>query len=279
MIFSASAAVVAVREQRLRSLMSTFMKSVATRSALEFPMTDGEQKARVQLAACYRIFDHFGWTELIFNHISLRVPGPEPVFLINPFGMHYSEIKASDLVLINLNGEIVRPSEWPINRAGFIIHSAIHGAIAHAHCVMHTHTTTGTAVACLRGGLSPHNFYAAALQGQVAYHAFEGRTVDIGERNRMVDSLGSKRLLILRNHGLLAWGSSLSEAFLSLFTLQRACDVQIAAAAAGEINPIDPEVLADYTRQSTDEDQRQKSDVVFAALQRIIDRKNPSYRE
>ncbi len=236
----------------------------------------------MQLAACYRIFNHLGWVEMIFNHITLRVPGPEGFFLINPFGLHYSEITASSLVLIDGEGNPVREGKWPVNRAGFVIHSAIHGAIADAHCVMHTHTTTGMAVACLKEGLSPTNFYAAQLQGGVAYHDFEGITVEDGEKPRLLASIAGsgnpKRAVILRNHGLLAWGPSVAEAYLTLWTLQRACDVQIAASAAGALNPIRSEVFAQTVRESGPGEKRTCEDV-FAAMQRLVDAKDPSYRD
>ena len=144
----------------------------------------GARAARGVLA---RIFDMLGWTEMIFNHITVRVPGPEVRFLINPFGLHYREVKASNLVLIDTEGNAVRETKWPVNRAGFVIHSAIHGALSDAHCVMHTHTTTGVAVASLKEGLSPNNFYGAMLVGQVAYHEFEGITVEPGEKERLVN--------------------------------------------------------------------------------------------
>jgi ribulose-5-phosphate 4-epimerase/fuculose-1-phosphate aldolase len=249
--------------------------SAAERQAL--PVSEAERAARVQLAACYRIFDHLGWTELIFNHISLRVPGPTKAFLINPFGLHYREVTASNLVLIDIDGNPLRETEWPVNRAGFVIHSAIHDAIAEAHCVMHTHTTTGLAVACLEEGLSPTNFYAAQLDGNVAYHEFEGITVVPDEKERLVASIGAKRAVILRNHGLLAWGASLSEAFLMLWTLQRACDVQVASSAAGAPHAIRPEVFARMVRDGGPAEKRTCDDV-FAAMQRIVDEKDPSYR-
>ena len=211
--------------------MTIYMQTAA-RPVEAAPMTEAERKARVELAAAYRIFDMLGWTEMIFNHITVRVPGPEKMFLINPFGLHYSEITASSLVLIDIDGNPVRETKWPVNRAGFVIHSAIHGAIPQAHCVMHTHTTTGIAVACLEEGLSPHNFYGAMLVGRVAYHEFEGVTVESGEKERLVRDIGDKPAVILRNHGLLAWGPSVPEAFLMLWTLQRACDVQISTANA-----------------------------------------------
>jgi ribulose-5-phosphate 4-epimerase/fuculose-1-phosphate aldolase len=250
----------------------------AARKIRNLPVSEAERAARVQLAACYRIFNHLGWVEMIFNHITLRVPGPERLFLINPFGLHYSEITASSLLLIDSEGNPVRESKWPVNRAGFVIHSAIHGAIADAHCVMHTHTTAGMAVACLKEGLSPTNFYAAQLHGGVAYHDFEGITVEDGEKARLVASIGAKRAVILRNHGLLAWGPSVAEAYLTLWTLQRACDVQIAASAAGELNPIRAEVFAQTVRESGPGEKRTCEDV-FAAMQRLVDAKDPSYRD
>ena len=250
----------------------------AARAARELPVSKTEREARVQLAACYRIFNHLGWTEMIFNHITLRVPGPGKLFLINPFGLHYSEITASNLVLIDIEGNPARASKWPVNRAGFVIHSAIHGNVDRAHCVMHTHTTTGIAVACLKDGLSPTNFYAAQLHGRVAYHDFEGITVDEREKVRILASIGDRPALILRNHGLLAWGPSVPEAFMLLWTLQRACDVQIAASGAGTLNTIKSDVFAQTVRESGPGEKRTCEDV-FAAMQRLVDAKDSSYRD
>lgn len=258
--------------------MTIYLQSGGSRKALDFPLTDEERAARVQLAATYRIFDYLGWTEMIFNHITLRVPGPERLFLINPFGLHYSEITASSLVLIDAAGNPVRESRWPVNRAGFVIHSAIHEHIERAVCVMHTHTTTGMAVACLEQGLSPANFYAAQLHGLVAYHEFEGVTVEEGEKERLVRSIGDKPAVILRNHGLLAWGPSVPEAFMMLWTLQRACDVQVAASAAGALHAIRPEVFAQTVRESGPGEKRTCEDV-FAAMVRLIEAKDPAYRD
>jgi len=256
----------------------TIYLQTAARQARDLPMSEAERAARVQLAACYRIFHHLGWTEMIFNHITLRVPGPEKLFLINPFGLHYREITASSLVLIDVEGNPVRATKWPVNRAGFVIHSAIHEHLEQAHCVMHTHTTTGMAVACLREGLSPTNFYAAQLHGKVAYHDFEGITVDEGEKGRMLKSIGGKPALILRNHGLLAWGPSVAEAYMLLWTLQRACDVQIASSSAGKLQPIREEVFAQTVRESGPGEKRTCEDV-FAAMVRLIEAQDASYRD
>ncbi len=242
------------------------------------PVTEAEREARVRLAACYRVFDHLGWTESIFNHITLRVPGPETVFLINPFGLHYSEVTASNLVAVDLDGCPVRPVAHPVNLAGFVIHGAIHGHVRDAHCVMHTHTTTGSAVACLEGGLSHDTFYGAQLHGQVAYHDFEGVTVNLEERERMLASIGDRRAVILRNHGLLTWGETLEEAFMWLWLLQRACDIQVAAAAAGHIAPLPAPVL-EQARLQAGARQPQLCRAVFDAWVRRIDALDASYRD
>ena len=207
-------------------------------------MSAGEWQSRLELAALYRAFDWLGWTELIYNHLTLRVPGPERRYLINPYGLWYSEVTASNLVKVNLAGDPVDGSKHPVNRAGFVIHSAIHAAREDAHCVIHTHTTAGSAVACKKEGLRFDNFYSAVLFGQVAYHDFEGVTTDPAEQPRLVKSLGAKTVLVLRNHGLLALGRSVPEAFSIYWTLQRACEIQAAAdAMRGENLPVARRVL------------------------------------
>jgi ribulose-5-phosphate 4-epimerase/fuculose-1-phosphate aldolase len=241
------------------------------------PMTDAEWQARIQLAGCYRIFDMLGWVELIFNHITLRVPGQETMFLINPFGLTYAEVTASNLVTVDIEGNPVRPSEWPINRAGFVTHSAIHANIDHAHCVMHTHTTTGMAVASLEGGLSHDSFYGAQLHGRVAYHDFEGVTVNEEERSRMVASIGAKPAVILRNHGLLAWGATVPEAFLWLWTLQRACDIHVAAAASGSLKALSPAVFAQTSREAGPAETA-VCEAAYAALLRKVEARDASFR-
>jgi ribulose-5-phosphate 4-epimerase/fuculose-1-phosphate aldolase len=257
--------------------MTIYLDNTARRIR-DLPVSEAERAARVQLAACFRVFHLLGWTEMIFNHITLRVPGAERLFLINPFGLHYSEITASALLLVDLEGRLARESKWPLNKPGFVIHSAIHASIEDAHCVMHTHTTTGMAVACLRDGLSPTNFYAAQLHGGVAYHDFEGVTVEEGEKARLVASIGDKRAVILRNHGLLSWGSTVAEAFITLWTLQRACDVQVASAAMGAMNPVSRAALEQAVRESSPTE-GMVCDLVFAALVRQIEAKDPGYKQ
>jgi ribulose-5-phosphate 4-epimerase/fuculose-1-phosphate aldolase len=242
-------------------------------------MSPAEQTARVQLAATYRIFDYLGWTELIYNHITLRLPGPERHFLINPFGLRYAEVKASNLVKIDLEGKVVGKSDWPVNPAGFTIHGAIHAGIPNAHCVMHTHTTAGMAVACSQNGLSMSNFYSAQLHGKVAYHDFEGITVHADEGPRLIRNIGDKPAVILRNHGLLAWAESLPRAFAILWLLNRACEIQLASTAMGAVIEIPEDIQRKCTRDSLqfNPDFGAGRDV-FDALTRAIDAIDPSYR-
>ncbi|MCA0202046.1 MAG: class II aldolase/adducin family protein [Proteobacteria bacterium] len=239
-----------------------------------------ETELRRDLAACYRIFDHLGWVELIYNHITVKVPGPDRHFLINPFGLMYREVTASNLVKIDLEGRIIGASRYPVNPAGFTAHSAIHEAIPEALCIMHTHTTAGMAVACKKSGLAMTNFYAAMLHGKVAYHDFEGITVNPDEKPRLVASLGNKRQLVLRNHGLLSWGETIPEAFMNLWTLNRACEIQLASSAMpGDDLQIPPEVCAQSEREALHtKPQYGAGRDVFDALCRIIDAKDPSYR-
>jgi ribulose-5-phosphate 4-epimerase/fuculose-1-phosphate aldolase len=242
-------------------------------------MDSAERAARVQLAAAYRIFDYLGWTELIYNHITLRLPGPARHFLINPFGLRYAEVKASNLVKIDLEGKVVGRSDWPVNPAGFTIHGAIHAGIPDAHCVMHTHTTAGMAVACSRGGLSMSNFYSAQLHGKVAYHDFEGITVHPDEGPRLIANIGGRPAVILRNHGLLAWAESLPRAFAILWLLNRACEIQLASTAMGAVIEIPEDIQRKCTRDSLqfNPDFGAGRDV-FDALTRAIDAIDPSYR-
>jgi ribulose-5-phosphate 4-epimerase/fuculose-1-phosphate aldolase len=240
-----------------------------------------ERQIRTDLAALYRIVDHLGWTELIFNHITAKVPGPEAHFLINPFGLHYSEVTASNLVKIDLGGNVIGETEWGVNVAGYIIHSAIHAARPDVKCIMHTHTTTGQAISCLEQGLGLVGFNSAMLVDRVAYHDFEGITVTDDEKPRLVESLGDRDFLILRNHGLLTCGATVAQAFNRMHLLQRACDVQVMAMSLGQPLRAIPEDAA--ARSSAFVHQADAdttgSDRVFRAMQRIVDRTDPGYRD
>jgi ribulose-5-phosphate 4-epimerase/fuculose-1-phosphate aldolase len=242
-------------------------------------MSESERQARVELAACYRIFAQLGWTELIYNHITLRLPGSDKHFLINPFGLHYSEVCASNLVKIDLDGNIIGASDWPVNPAGFTIHAAIHDRIADAHCVMHTHTTAGMAVACSAAGLSMSNFYAVQLHDKLAYHDFEGITVHADEGPRLIRNIGDKPAVILRNHGLLAWGDTLPRTFAILWLLNRACEIQLASAAMGPVIELSEDIQRKCTRDSLQFDPAFGAGRdVFDALTRMLDRVDTSYR-
>jgi ribulose-5-phosphate 4-epimerase/fuculose-1-phosphate aldolase len=244
-----------------------------------------EWAARVQLAACYRIFAMLGWTEMIYNHITVRVPhsvsGDDKQFLINPFGLHYSEVTASNLVKINLQGEVLDGSTHRVNPAGFVVHATLHAGLEGAHCVMHTHTTAGVAVACLQGGLSQSNFYSAQLHDMVAYHDFEGITIHADEGPRVLQSIGRKQAVILRNHGLLAWGSTVPETFAILWTLQRACEIQLATLSMGAPIAVPEPVAAKCTRDSLQFDNQHGGAGVdvFNALVRQVNRIDTSYQQ
>src|SRR3954468_2576488 len=242
-------------------------------------MHPDEWQARVQLAAAYRIFDMLGWAEMIYNHITVRMPDSvsrgEKQFLINTFGLHYSEVTASKLLKIDIHGnKLDAHNPWPVNPAGFTIHAAIHESVPDAHCVMHTHTTNGLAVACTEGGLAQNNFYSAQLHDLVAYHDFEGITIHADEAPRLLASLGNKPLMILRNHGLLAAGATLPLTFVRLWTLQRACDIQVAQAALGRAIAIPEAVARKTTHDSFQFDQRfGAGQDVFDAMTRLVENK------
>lgn len=247
------------------------------------PPADGEWVLRRQLAAAYRLVDHFGWTELIYGHLTARVPGEAPHFLINPYGLNYDEVTASNLVKIDLDGKIVEPSEHPVNYAGFVIHSAIHMAHAARHkVVMHTHTRAGMAVCALKDGLLPVSMVATAFHGKLSYHDYEGPSLDLDERDRLLANLGNNQAMMLRNHGLLTTGRSVPEAFLRLYRLERACQIQLDAAAAGTLNVLGDNLAAksgaDMDRFSEMESAVGIGDLEFAALVRKLDKVDAGWR-
>jgi ribulose-5-phosphate 4-epimerase/fuculose-1-phosphate aldolase len=195
--------------------------------------TSDEDQLRIDLAAAYRLAAHFQWDDLIYTHISARVPGPEHHFLINPYGMLFEEITASSLVKIDLEGNIIKSNGYSINKAGFTIHSAVHAAREDAICVMHLHTVAGTAVASQAQGLLPCNQTSMVMNGQISYHDYEGLALNLDERPRLVNDLGQNNVLILRNHGTLTLGRTVAGAFQRMYFLERACQIQIAATAGG----------------------------------------------
>jgi ribulose-5-phosphate 4-epimerase/fuculose-1-phosphate aldolase len=195
-----------------------------------------EWKIRVDLAAAYRLVAHFGWDDIIFTHLSARVPGPEHHFLLNPYQLMFEEVTASSLVKVDTDGNQVEPTPFITNAAGFTIHSALHMAREDAHAVMHLHTPHGQAVSAHAAGLLPLTQTAMAIREEVAYHEYEGIAVDLSERERIVADLGDKSAMIFRNHGTLTVGETVGEAFLKLYFLERACEAQVLALSAGENN-------------------------------------------
>jgi ribulose-5-phosphate 4-epimerase/fuculose-1-phosphate aldolase len=202
--------------------------------SLQGKVSDAEWALRVDLAAAYRMVAHYGWDDLIFTHLSVRIPGPEHHFLLNPYNLMFEEVTASSLIKVDVDGNAVDPTPFITNPAGFTIHSAIHMARDDAHAVMHLHTPAGQAVSAHGEGLLPLTQAAMLVRGDMAYHDYEGVAVDLDERGRIVEDLGSKNLMLLRNHGTLAVGETVGEAFIRLYTLERACQAQVMALSAGE---------------------------------------------
>ena len=245
-------------------------------------LESAEKKLRVELACAYRLVDYFGWCELIYAHLTARVPGPNPYFLINPYGLNYDEVTASNLVKIDINGHVVEHSDHPINEAGFIIHSAIHMLENTSnHVIMHTHSRAGMAVAALKDGLLPISMGATMFYDDIAYHDYEGPSLYLDERSRLQASLGNKKALILRNHGLMTVGETVPEAFVRLYRLESACRTQLDASAAGEVNLLDHDT-ASKSGQDVNRFMESADDygqLEFNALMRKIDKLDDSYRQ
>ncbi|MEO1194012.1 MAG: class II aldolase/adducin family protein [Pseudomonadota bacterium] len=238
-----------------------------------------EWEARVELAACYRMIALVGLDDLIYTHISARVPGPDEHFLINPFGLLYEEVTASNLIKVDLEGRVLDKSPWEINPAGFVIHSCVHAARHDVACVIHTHSVAGTAVASQAEGLLPLTQTALLYKDLIGYHEYEGLALEEGEQERLVADLGSeKRLLILRNHGLLSCGRSVPEAFIMMYYLEQACRMQIAAQAGGALHLPADEVQEKAHRQAMTGLGKALGTREFAALRRKLDRLDPSYK-
>ena len=244
-------------------------------------LESAEKKLRVELACAYRLVDYFGWCELIYAHLTARVPGPDAHFLINPYGLNYDEVTASNLVKIDINGHVVEHSDHPINKAGFIIHSAIHMLENTSnHVVKHTHSRAGMAVAALKDGLLPISMGSTMFYDDIAYHDYEGPSLYLDERSRLQSSLGNKRALILRNHGLMTVGETVPEAFVRLYRLESACRTQLDASAAGEVNLLDHDT-ASKSGQDVNRFMESADDygqLEFDALMRKIDKLDDSYR-
>ena len=257
--------------------MATAFKTI---DSVKDQVTPEEWAIRVDLAAAYRLVAHYGWDDMIFTHLSARVPGPEHHFLINPYNLMFDEITASNLVKIDVDGRAVLPTPYVTNPAGFTIHSAIHMARDDAQAVMHLHTPAGQAVSAQAEGLMPLTQTAMLVRDEVAYHHYEGVATDLDERKRLVADLGTKRAMILRNHGTLAVGGTIGQCFVTLYYLERACEAQIMALSAGAANLNTP---PQGTPEKTAGQGKGGLDVVadrlaWPALLRKMDRLAPGFR-
>lgn len=241
-------------------------------------VSEQEWQTRVDLAAAYRLVALFGWDDLIFTHLSARVPGPDHHFLINPYGLAFDEITASSLVKVDQDGQPVIETDFPVNYAGFVIHSAIHAGREDVVAVIHTHTPAGVAVSAQKDGLLPISQQASVVLASLGYHDYEGIAVDEDEKPRLQRDLGDKQGLILRNHGLLTVGKTIPDAFLFMYTLQRSCEVQIMAQAGGAaLLPIPGKVLDGVTNNLRKVSEGTPGGMVWPSLLRRLERDNPGY--
>jgi ribulose-5-phosphate 4-epimerase/fuculose-1-phosphate aldolase len=254
--------------------MNTAVQSVRAQVSAE------EWQLRVDLAACYRLVAHYGWDDLVFTHLTARVPGPEHHFLINPYGMMFDEITASSLVKIDLEGNKVLPSPYEINPAGFTIHSAIHAAREDAHCVIHLHTDAGVAVSAQRDGLLPISQTALFPLSSLGYHDYEGVALRDDEKPRLVADLGNHSVMILRNHGTLAVGPTVADAFLQMFVLERACRMQILAQSGGvPLVPVPASILGGVKEMAEKATRGLGGQIAWPGLLRKLDRMDPAFRD
>jgi ribulose-5-phosphate 4-epimerase/fuculose-1-phosphate aldolase len=243
-------------------------------------VSDEEWAIRVDLAACYRLIAMHGWDDLVFTHISARVPGPEEHFLINAYGMLFEEITASSLVKVNLDGDKVHDSPYPINPAGFVIHSAVHEARPDVGCVLHTHTKAGVAVSAQAGGLLPISQVSLFAYATLAYHDYEGVALNDDEKPRLVADLGTRNALILRNHGLLTTGPTIPDAFLMMYALETACQTQIMAQSSGGELVLVPQPIVDGIQAQAEVVLKGLGgQLAWPGLLRKLDRLDPGFRD
>jgi ribulose-5-phosphate 4-epimerase/fuculose-1-phosphate aldolase len=250
--------------------------------SLKHVVSEDEWKLRVNLAACYRLVAMYGWSDLIFTHISAKLPesvsGKDHHFLINPYGLMFDEITASSLLKIDLQGKQINESSFYVNHAGFVIHSTIHEARHDAVCVLHTHSRAGAAVSAQKEGLLPISQQSSLLLSSLAYHDYEGLAVHDDERDRLKADLGDNKYMILRNHGLLTVGCSVPDAFLAMYFLETSCQIQISAQAGGTLSPVPQKVLDGVTAAvRVQQSKGSAADLAWPALLRRLDRLSPGY--
>ena len=254
--------------------------SPATTSALRELVGEEEWQLRVDLAACYRLVALYGWSDLVFTHISARVPGPEHHFLINPYGLMFDEITASSLVKVDEQCSKVIDSPYPVNPAGFVIHSAVHAAREDIQCVLHTHTLNGVAVSAQKQGVLPLSQQSIFVLSSLAYHDYEGVALRDDEKPRLVNDLGDKNFLMLRNHGLLTLGPTVADAFLNMYLFEAVCNIQIRAMAGGsELVHVDPRIIGGAQQQAKEVTKGVGGGTLtWPGLLRRLDRLDPGYR-
>jgi len=238
-----------------------------------------EWEQRVNLAACYRLVSLYGWDDLIFTHISARVPGPGHHFLINPYGMLFEEISASSLVKVNLEGSKVMASPYEINPAGFVIHGAIHAAREDARCVLHTHTLNGVAVSAQTEGLLPLSQQSIFPLSSLAYHDYEGVALRDDEKPRLVRDLGDRNFLMLRNHGLLTVGDTIADAFLFMYVFEAACSIQVRAQGSPNLVRVDERIVAGAQAAAKQVTRGAGGGLAWPGLLRKLDRLDPTFRD
>lgn len=243
-------------------------------------MKEQEKQARIDTAALYRLVALNGWDDLVGTHISARIPGDEPRFLLNPYGMLFEEIRASDLLTIDLDGNQLTESEYTYNRAGFTIHSAVHMHRHDAMYVIHLHTDHGVAISCQRDGLKPLNQTAIAIYSDLAYHDYEGVATNLAERERLVQDLGDKNAMILRNHGTMACGPNPGGAWQAIYRLEKACHYQLLAESGGNaLTVLSQDIIDSRAGETSTAKLKKRGEFIWPALLRKLDRLDPSYRE
>ncbi len=252
-------------------------EALQKRGSMRDKVGEQEWDARVNLAACYRLCVHYGWTDLIYNHISLRVPGTKDQFLINAFGLLYEEVTASNLVKIDIDGNPLDDVPLDVNRAGFVIHSALHKARHDAACIFHTHTKAGTAVSCNADGLLPISQHALRFHNRVGYHDFEGIALDTEEQERLIRDAGNHNVLILRNHGLLTCGKTVRDAFELMYYLEMACQIQVAALAGGGKVTVPSHDVCERTAEQFERIDSVAASRDWHAMLRFLDRRGENY--
>lgn len=254
--------------------------SQSTTPTVKSKVSDQEWALRVDLAACYRLVAHFGWDDLVFTHISARVPGAGDHFLINPYGLLFDEITASSLVKIDSQGNKLEDSPFPVNPAGFVIHSAVHGARHDVACVLHTHSLNGVAVSAQEGGLQPLSQQSIFALASLGYHNYEGVALRDEERPRLVADLGDKSFFMLRNHGLLTVGETIADAFLLMYLFEAACTIQVRAqSGGGSLIPVHSQIIAGAQQQAKEVTKGLGGMLAWPGLLRRLDRIDPSYRD